>query len=160
MRCPFSGPSSQESLWGSGAQVWECGSEGQGHRGGFRSHRQDPFEKVEPIIWDAATHSSPIPSRSTRSSTALPLGFSQSPDPVGSGPRCASRLPSLTLAGLWFGQLGSPPVWVLSQLSPVHRPQAQESNYENLSQMSPQGPSTAVCSLRGAPQPPAPTCAP
>ncbi|ELK05640.1 Sialic acid-binding Ig-like lectin 15 [Pteropus alecto] len=41
----------------------------------------------------------------------------------------------------------------------VFRPQAQESNYENLSQMSPQGPPAAACSLRGAAQPPAPTCA-
>lgn len=28
----------------------------------------------------------------------------------------------------------------------LHRPQAQESNYENLSQMSPQGPRAATCS--------------
>nr|XP_023399915.1 sialic acid-binding Ig-like lectin 15 [Loxodonta africana] len=35
---------------------------------------------------------------------------------------------------------------VVHQLSPVHRPQAQESNYENLNQMSPRSPPAAVCS--------------
>lgn len=37
------------------------------------------------------------------------------------------------------------------------RPQAQESNYENLGQQSPPA---AMCSARGAPQPQASTCAP
>lgn len=38
------------------------------------------------------------------------------------------------------------PYWVVSSLSPVCRPQAQESNYENLSQMNPRGPPAATCS--------------
>ncbi|KAM9054659.1 sialic acid-binding Ig-like lectin 15 [Megaptera novaeangliae] len=63
-------------------------------------------------------------------------------------PRPPKPLSSLLppLPGLWFGQSETPPVWVVSQLSPVHRPQAQESNYENLNQMSPQGPPAAMCS--------------
>ncbi|XP_036101685.1 sialic acid-binding Ig-like lectin 15 [Molossus molossus] len=40
------------------------------------------------------------------------------------------------------------------------RPQAQESNYENLGQMSPRSPPATTCSPRGAPQPRAPTCVP
>uniref|UniRef100_A0A8C6EQA6 Sialic acid binding Ig like lectin 15 n=1 Tax=Marmota marmota marmota TaxID=9994 RepID=A0A8C6EQA6_MARMA len=36
--------------------------------------------------------------------------------------------------------------WVVSSLSPVCRPQTQESNYENLSQMNPRGPPAATCS--------------
>ncbi|KAK2094416.1 hypothetical protein P7K49_028154 [Saguinus oedipus] len=41
--------------------------------------------------------------------------------------------------------------WVVIQLSPVHRPQAQESNYENLNQMNPRSPPAAVCSPGGVP---------
>lgn len=40
------------------------------------------------------------------------------------------------------------------------RPQAQESNYENLSQRSPRSPPTATCPPRGASQTQASTCAP
>ncbi|KAI5280117.1 Sialic Acid-Binding Ig-Like Lectin 15 [Manis pentadactyla] len=40
------------------------------------------------------------------------------------------------------------------------RPQAQESNYENLSQMSPRGPAAPMCSPRGSTRLPASTCAP
>lgn len=46
--------------------------------------------------------------------------------------------PSCPLLGRGLGSWGTPLLdWVVSQLSPVRRPQAQESNYENLNQMSP-----------------------
>ncbi|XP_025786926.1 sialic acid-binding Ig-like lectin 15 [Puma concolor] len=59
----------------------------------------------------------------------------------------AFRLSFLPVAGAWFGQLVMTPLLyrVVNRLSPVHRPQAQESNYENLSQMSPRDPPAATC---------------
>uniref|UniRef100_A0A8C0KE57 Sialic acid binding Ig like lectin 15 n=1 Tax=Canis lupus dingo TaxID=286419 RepID=A0A8C0KE57_CANLU len=53
--------------------------------------------------------------------------------------RGAPGAPALALP---LGALG---LKALLQLSSVHRPQAQESNYENLSQMSPRDPAAATC---------------
>lgn len=135
LRGPGGCPGSQESIWSSGGLAWRW----------VLKPQTNPFKETETLTCDAVTWMS-LP-WSASSAAAPPPNFAWSPGLVGRRPRMPTSSPLPPFAGLGFGQSENSPVWVVSQLSPVHRPQAQESNYENLNQMSPRGPPAAVCSL-------------